>query len=241
MTNLNSYTKIYTITTNYLDRFDTLSPKGILDLFQDIASRHAAMLNADYSDMMKLGLMWVIARNHIKIVKDMPYGGDVIVETWPLKPSHFYYDRMYLIKTLGGDTLVKGRSRWILMNHQTRRMESSLRYTYPQDDYLNVDLFDDDYPIIAKLQRDKPSFTHQVLLSELDHNMHFNNSRYAEVVYNILGQKEKSAIEDMYLYYHSEVKLDDVIVLQANVIGNYTYISGYVGETLVFSSLVILR
>lgn len=241
MEKLNHYTKIYTITTNYLDRFDTLSPKGILDLFQDIASRHAAKLNADFDDMVRLGLIWVIARNHIKIINAMPYGEDVIVETWPLPPTRFYYDRMYQIKSLTGDVLVKGRSRWLLVDLITRRMAGTNRYTYPLESYYEVNLFDEDYPSLPQLDKKDVFLTHKVLLSEIDHNEHFNNSRYAEVVYNSIEPSVLNEIDELYIYYHAEVKLNDTISLNKTIQDKDTYLSGYVDDALAFSSLVIKR
>jgi hypothetical protein len=64
--------KNYTITTNQIDAYDDLSMVGVLDVFQDIAGRHAYLIKAGFNDMLDLGFYWVIARNQVKIIKTHP-------------------------------------------------------------------------------------------------------------------------------------------------------------------------
>lgn len=242
MNQLASYQKTYTITTNYLDRFDDLSLTGMLDLFQDIAGRHAYLLKAGFLDMKKQDLIWVIARNHVKVIKEIPFGEDLIVKTWPLVPTRFYFDRIYQLLDQNGELLASARSRWLLVDSKTRKMAPSSRYNYPLTSFANSNPFKEDFPSILAIDESiAPIFEHRVLASEIDHNEHFNNTRYAELVYNSIRPKRKNSIEEFMLYYHSEVKLNETISVRKLVEDNVITITGTSNNTLAFSARVVMR
>lgn len=236
------YQKTYTITTNYLDRFDDLSPKGALDLFQDIAARHAETLGAGFDEMIKKDLMWVIARNHLKYISPLPYGEDVVLETWPLRPTRFYFDRIYRLKSLSGNLIALGRSRWLIVDRVTRKMQSSSVYSYPLAQCEEDNPFLEDFPTLTKVEpNNSPVLKHEVLRSDIDHNEHFNNTRYADLVYNSLELDQKNGILELYLYYYHELRLGEVLRLFKKQEGKNVDLSAYKEDTLVFQAHVVLR
>lgn len=238
----NIFNKTYTITTNYLDRYDDLTPMGLLDLFQDAAGRHAYQLSAGYDDMLALGYYWVIVRNEVEIIKETPFGHDVAITTWPLVPTRFYFDRMYELKDEAGETCVIARSRWLIIDEKHRRMQPSSVYHYPLADFIDRQLFKEDFPSLINVPLSEDIvLSYSVRQSDIDHNLHFNNARYAELVYNALDIKSKNSIKHFYIYYHSECRLGDVIQLVKLAKEDEVYIAGYKEAQLVFTSKVIWR
>lgn len=234
--------KTYTITTNQMDAYDDLSMIGILDVFQDIAGRHAYLIKAGFNDMLDLGLYWVIARNQVKIIKTPPFGHDVTVKTWPLAPTRFYFDRLYELLDENGDICIMGRSRWLIIDKDKRKMQASSMYRYPLTEFVTQNDFDQDFPSIRVVkEKEVAAISHIVLPSEIDHNKHFNNTRYAELIYNVLGIDHKDSISEFLIYYHSECYLGDPIDVYVEIDKKDNYVSGYSKGNLVFTSLVTKR
>ena len=242
MDKLQSYQKTYTITTNYLDRFDDLTPMGILDLFQDIAGRHAYFLGAGYDAMVARDLFWVIARNEVKIIKQPTFGADLKITTWPLAPSRFYFDRMYEVRDESNEVCLIGRSRWLIVDTHERKMKPSTAYRFPLDAYKQENHFSEDFPRLSQVSiSEVVALKHEVRASDIDHNQHYNNARYAELIYNALDIKDKNTIESFLIYYISECRLGDLIELYVENENKVFNISGYHGQTLVFNSRIIKR
>ncbi len=238
----NIYTKTYTITTNNLDRYDDLTPMAMLDLFQDIAGRHAYQIEAGFDDMIKLGLIWVIARHEVNIIKSAPFGEDLTLTTWPLQPSRFYFDRVYEMKDEGGELVAYGRSRWLLIDIDKRRMQPSRVYHYPLTNFLEQSYFKEEFPRLVSVGiNHHPCLRHVVRASEIDHNGHFNNARYAELIYNALEPKHKNSITRFLIYYHHEARIGETIDLYLENHDKQVSLSGYKGETLIFTSMIELR
>ncbi|MDR0934772.1 MAG: hypothetical protein LBM03_00485 [Erysipelotrichaceae bacterium] len=240
MEDLRQYSKTYVITTNFLDRFDDLSPMGVLDLCQDIAGRHAELLGCGFEAMVNKNLYWVVARNEVNYLREVPYGEDLTLITWPLKPSRFFFDRDYEIRDKNNNVLITVRSRWLLIDTINRKMQPSSSYDYPFES-IDKNLYDYDFPSLKAVESETSALVHKVTPSEVDHNLHFNNSRYAELVYNVLSLKDKNSIKSFLIYYHSEVKMDEEIRLVKNITDNKVSISGYKGDILSFNALVELK
>lgn len=240
--NQSQLTKTYTITTNYLNQFDDLSPMGILDLFQDIAGRHAAILNAGFEAMKEKGYYWVIVRNEVRIIKEVPPSHNVEVTTWPLMPTRFYFDRLYELRDENGEVCIEGRSRWLIVDRASKRMQPSSVYSYPLSVYESRNMFTSDFVSITPTSLNSGVlYSYTVRPSDLDHNLHFNNARYAELVYNALDIKSKNSIESFLIYYHNECRLGDVIDIVRVVNAHEVIVTGYYQATLVFTSKVIMR
>lgn len=236
---MSKFSKIYSITTNFLDRFDDLTPYAILDLFQDISGRHSEEMSAVYEEMKNKSLIWVIARNEVKIFKEPPYLEDLRVITYPIVPTRFYFDREYEIRDKDDNLLVVGRSRWLIVDSVSRTMQPSSLYNYPKDVLNNKEHFIDNFPSLEAVKITNPTIlSHKVLPHEIDHNHHYNNTRYAELIYDAVGKKKSNEVERFLVYYLHEVKEGETIDLKEEKYDCFTSYSGYVGDALIFNAQV---
>ena len=53
---------------SYFDVNDKISPKSILNIFQDVASYHAGEIGVGYEDMLAKNLYWVLSRIKYDII-----------------------------------------------------------------------------------------------------------------------------------------------------------------------------
>ena len=75
---------------SYFDVNERLTPKSILNIFQDVASHHAEEIGVGFDDLIKLNLYWVLSRIKFDIIS-MPYiNQEVIIQTWPHEKGRIY-------------------------------------------------------------------------------------------------------------------------------------------------------
>ncbi len=237
MEQLQIFSREYTIRTNDYDAFNHLSMEAVLDLLQNGAARHAALLKASRSDLEKLDLYWVIVRTEVEVISAPKLLSKVILKTWPLKPTRLYFDRMYQIfDETGENMLIKARSRWVLVDAATRKFGAPGLYEYPLSSFHEEVLFSDSFerfPLGEEVVGE-----HVVRPSEIDENHHFNNSKYASVVYDYLDLDAKKTIKNFAINYSHELMLGEKITILRSLKDEQLFVAGKKGDILIFSSAV---
>lgn len=211
MNDYKAYTKEYPIIQNLLDCYDHITPCGILDLVQDIAGQHANALGIGFYDLIKKGITWVIARTKIEVLNFPPYATDVTVKTWPHKPSRIDCDRDYQIIDKDGRVCVKVMTKWVIIDINTRRLASPNGIFDPNGNYEQECNFDRLDSLRFTIDNPDQIYKTKITMTMLDHNMHMNNSRYGEIVFDALKLNKDEIIKTFEINYHSECHLDDEI------------------------------
>lgn len=233
------YRQNYVLTTNFYDFRNQLSLQGSLDLMQNCAARHAYLFKAGSDDLAKDHLYWVIARSEIEFVSFPTLPTEVDVVTWPLPPSRFYYDRHYQILDKTSNHLIAiGRSRWVLIDAETRKIVASNRFIYPLDEFHKESLFKEDF---SRIRQPKLKYgVYEVQPSDIDENGHVNNSRYGNLIFNVLTRDKSHIIKRITINYTNEAFLNETIDLYKEVNGSSITISGQIDDKIIFSSEVIV-
>lgn len=230
-----SYSEVVKLSPSQFDFKDNLLPSAILGLFQDIASVHGELIGVGFETMLENGLYWVTIRTKYDVLSQPKPYQQVVVETWPHRKGKVDFDRDYLVKDMLGNTLIKGTSKWCVISTTTRKLVFPTAVEYPQDfEYVTNVNYEDRFAKTESVQpKEKPDFTHKVLLSEIDHNQHLNNVHYAEYVFNALGVEN---LMHMQINYIAECKLGEEIYIYTNTTNDGFFVSGYVKGELKFSA-----
>ena len=199
----------------YLDytRYDVIAPHGILDLFQDIAGKHANTYGMSFEEMYQKNQIWVLLRIKYKVIKEIPLYSNVTVTTWPKKKGLVDFDRETIITDMDGNTLIEGISKWIVLDATTRKIIPARHIEYnapcPEDSIFN-DKFDKikDFNIEGLNKQ-----TYTVQFCDVDHNGHTNNAKYATMVLNVLCLKQDEVIKEFEINFVNESHLGDEIDL----------------------------
>ena len=64
-------------------------------------------------------------------------------------------------------------------------------------------------------------YDYKVHMTDLDHNLHLNNARYLDIVYNMMIENGKKEIKKCEIAYISEARLDDIIHVKYFKIDNW--------------------
>lgn len=237
MSDLLKYKLDYRMRTNDFDCYDTIMPSSILNSCQDIAGVHADYLNVGYSDMLSKGYYWVILRQGFKVYKEITPGSKIIVETFPREKNKFQFIRDYRILDEVGETLVEGSSLWVVIDINTRSVSRATDINYVgtyETNLCDITLtklkFDDNF---------ENNYTHKVTYSDLDHNKHYNNSRYLDICMNILKLSNKNVVKEFYTDYLHEAILDDILNINYQIEGNIAYFN-FVKDNKVITKIKLI-
>lgn len=188
------------------DVYDNLKPSAVLDLFQDIAGRHADLLGLGYTEMLEKERLWVLLRTCYEVDHYPAFGETVNIATWP-QQGRLDFDRHYIISGLDGQTYIRGRSKWCVIDSATRRLVKDTRVSYPGECLTETVV--DQVEKVVPLPDGELLCTFSAGLSDLDHNGHMNNTRYADLVHNALGYGD--AVKRFNISYIHELKVGDCV------------------------------
>ena len=186
------------------DRYERVTPRTILELFQDIAGNHAENMGIGFNALLSKDLLWVIARTKFVVEKQIPRYTTVKVKTWPLAPQRLIFRRESLIFDQSGDIAVRGSTDWMIINRVTRTLVPGA-YLFPQDEKYSEELaIDERLRKIKDIEGETSFFEVTPHYTDIDLNGHVNNTRYADFAINAINPENKP-IKSFQADYHKEV------------------------------------
>ena len=174
-------TETRVISSNQFDAHGNLLPEVVLDLFQDAATHHAQQLGIGFEAMLQKNLLWVVTQVKYQVLAAPQPDCQVSVTTWPLPPQRLGFDREYLICDMQGRALIKGTSRWVVIDASERKLASATD-VYPLDEYCTTRNFSDRIRRIKDFEPCCSAFRICPDESAIDYNGHVNNAKYAAFV-----------------------------------------------------------
>lgn len=224
--------------TNDFDSNDYITPTAILSLFQDIAGLHAEELGIGYEGSLKMGYYWVLVRNRFEIFKNpKPLTRGHLV-TWPHEKGRVDCNREYVLYDSYGDVVARGLSKWVIIDVVNRRIARTDKIDYGKGSYPSDNYYDDvpkikapDFSLFKKVA------SHKVLKRDLDHNKHMNNSKYTDIIFDIIPEGFK--INKLNIEYIKETTLNDLIDIYEYEDELYIYHIGICGENKIFISQIV--
>ncbi len=202
--------KEFFIHTSMVGKNDYIRPAAILDLFQDMASLHANQIGVGFDDIVKKNYFWIVSSIEFEQLRQFKSISYVKVKTWPKEKNRLEYIREFTISDLEGNLLVKGISTWVVIDIATRKLtrgddiifngEYSNETNYPNYRRRKIPLLNDN--VIKE-------WDYKVLATDLDHNGHMNNAKYADIIYN--GLFDDRSVKNLHISFLHEALLNDNI------------------------------
>lgn len=212
------YEHIKTFDVKYCDTDfkDELKPSAVLAYLEEVACSSADELGFGYSYLKPRGYAFMLTNIRCEFLSPVPLGAHITVKTWPTPPSYVVFGREYQILSESGDILMNATSRWCMVDMKSGRLLQSK--VLDNQDYsaynpsraLDVNRW--------KLPPFTPEegelrFSLTVANSEYDHNMHVNNTRYADYCFNCFSVEElaKKQLKGFALGYVKQCREGDAL------------------------------
>ena len=225
-----------------LDVYNNLLPQSVFTLFQDIAGEHASNLGVGYKPMIDKDMIWVIVRSKYTLYKTPEVEKKYILSTWPHPKGSFDFVRDYTISDTNGEVYVKGTSKWCVTNFKTRKLVRAKEINFNSEEYFEAQNYDEplqsfDFP--DEIEKDKPVLTHKVSFTDLDHNNHMNNTKYATLIMDALCPNNDVIVNDVQINYLKECQLNDYIDVYMMIDENNNYLfRGKNSDHIIFEAVV---
>ena len=172
---------------------DQLKPSIALSLMEEAACASADELGFGYAYLKPKGFAFMVSNICCEFVKPVMLGDRILVKTWPLQPTHVIFGREYQFVDSEGNVLISASSRWCLMDRTTGKLLQSK--VIDNQDYSKYNT----NRVLENVQWKIPSFLPSegelkfsitIANSEYDHNMHVNNTKYADYCFNCFSVAE---------------------------------------------------
>lgn len=178
-----------------VDFKDEMKVSTALSLMEEVACGSADELGFGYEYVKPKGYAFIVSNIYLECKSSIPLGTTVRVKTWPKVPSRVVFGREYQLEDEQGNSLIDATSRWCLIDLQEGKiLQSKLIDNQDFSTYNTRELFENvKWKIPAfSVEEGELRFTLQVANSEYDHNMHVNNTRYADYCFNCFSVQELS-------------------------------------------------
>lgn len=225
-----SWTSEYPINTFLVDSSAHLGLMGALTAIQETAWTHAETLGFGMKEMEEKGIFWVLVRQTLRMQKWPVLGHKLAVETWVRRPAGLYALReLSLRDATTGEDIGQCMTTWLALSRQTKTIcpiDDLMKWNEICDDRTHG--FDTEKIVVQKDLRKVAAF--DVRNSDLDINMHVNNTKYAQWILDALPhdiQRQKHLTEYA-VNFLSETKKDDRVLVEEGSAGG-TNAHGYRG------------
>ncbi len=225
----------YTVDAVDINLYGRLRPTRLLELIQQVAGRHAALLGFGWKKLEEQRLAWVLVRQHLEIDR-MPERDEIMhFVTWPGRPMHSLLPRYMQILDGSGHEIIRSCTVWVIMNEDSRSMilPSSFGINFP---------FSSREPLMALPRMPKvllpelfrTNFT--VPFSYVDIIGHMNNTRYMDAAENILPAPQEGAfLKDLLIEYSHELRLNETMEMTVGQDGSRFSVRGIKNGDTVFT------
>lgn len=208
------YTKEYKILASDVGYNKELTLSSMLRIFQDIATEHGELIGVGRDTLLNKGLIWVASRTTVEINRLPIFNEDIILETAPDATIKTMFPRYIQFKDKFDNVLLKACTIWVLVDINTRNMVFPENYGVEIDPshFDRLDVFAQN---VKKLAYENIDYK-RVNYSDLDYNGHMNNTKYADIVQNLLikNLSDIKKFKSFKIVYSKEAKLNETIKLE---------------------------
>lgn len=176
-----------------VDFKDEIKLSTCLSLMEEVACWSADELGFGYSYVKAKGCAFMVTNIYLEFLKPIRLGEVIKAQTWPLPPSYVVFGREYQFLSQTDELLMRATSRWCLIDMNTGKLLQSK--VIDNQDYSTYNTS----KAVENVQWKIPAFDREdgelrfsltIANSEYDHNMHVNNTRYADYCMNCFTLEE---------------------------------------------------
>jgi acyl-ACP thioesterase len=192
-----------------------VTPFALFNYFQDAAEHHAEQIGVGRNVMLGAKHLWVLSRMSVVINARPKLDDEVLIRSWPRGYDRLFCVRDYDIADASGNTIVRARSGWLVVDYDKRRplRPETLGYHIPKNEGLDA-ISGTPFSLEKRNNLIKIG-ERRAAYSDIDSNSHVNNARYVQWVQDLSdGEQLKNANQiRIDINYVNETYLNDIVEL----------------------------
>ena len=199
-------------------------PSALLVYMQETSNRHVAEVGMSLDELRdKKNLAFILSRTRIAIYRRPCAFENIRVETWTVEPRGYSSIRCFRILS-GDEVLAESDTTWALVDTKDRRLHKFDEAGYEFENEAPLSL-----PVPVRTRASSDTVFEKVgerpiVYSDLDYNMHMNNTRYPDMLCDYLPIEEVERICSVSLSYLNEATFGKTVtILRARKDGMYYF------------------
>ncbi len=213
---MNAYKEKFTLMSHDTDTNDNARPSIITRLMQETADHHMRDRHPSYIELFSQGKSFVLTRFTCEIKEQLHQYDEVEGYTWACDGKAATFIRCYLIKK-EGRIAAKAYSEWAVADRINKKIclldELDLS-AYEKDEPLEFEL-----PLNFRIPKGTeliPAGNHNVVYSEVDVNMHMNNTYYPDMLRDIVKDSANKKVTSFSIRFREEAPLNGNIEISVS-------------------------
>lgn len=225
------YSEEFKIQLKDIEKGGYIKNRGILEMFENVATHHSDSVNFGINDVNATGFSWILMDWKIKVINRPKYGENFTINTWArtingtLKKTFTYRD--FEMNDQNGDLCVIGTSKWVLINNTTGRIAPITEEVFSRYEAEDKGVFEE-----AELDKIliPEDFTNEIIYQvsrrDIDLVGHMHNLYYLDLAYNALPENiyESRPFDEFRISYKKEIKLGEVVKCKYSLVEGKNYV-----------------
>ena len=233
----NCHTEHFIVDDIMLDFKEQMSFGEIVKLFQCTTFKHSNLLGLDHVSMLeKSNAFWVVSRIKIAIKKQVGLFDKLSATTWTHPIGMVKAVRDCVIKHKNTDCVVFDEQ-----DYETRKIRKLNSIHYPELEMLKLDNLNTQFELFnVEMSDNDYVYTKIVRTSDLDVNMHTNNLKYNQMIYDAFSSEELKSFDvvEYEIQFVNETKLGDDIAIFKRKVGKRYYCLGKLADKIIFKAIL---
>ncbi len=196
-----------TVTAHDIDTNCIATPTAVIKYMMEAVDRNMLTCGPAYQELLNSGLSFVVSRNAVEVLRPLKEYEEITVLTWATPAKSFSFPRSYMIK-VGDEVVAKGLSVWALIDTKAGRLVKGSDFSV--DSYGTGDEIELSVPYRFKLPKDI-SLTlcdkRTIHYSDVDKNFHMNNTKYYDMLFDYIPNRENIYMSSCHINYVGEAPL----------------------------------
>ena len=190
-------------------------PTQLLVYMQETSNRHMHSLDSSLDGIRdEQGLAFLLSKIKLAIYKPLYAYEDITVETWTAESRGVSFNRFYTIKR-GDELIAAADTVWALLSLNEKRLCKVDEFDFG---FVNDEAIDIGLPSrfrVPKTELLTLMGERKIVYSDLDYNMHMNNTKYADMLCDFLPYEKIPDIKGISLSYLHEAAFGDTVKVYA--------------------------
>ncbi|MGN0729630.1 acyl-[acyl-carrier-protein] thioesterase [Treponema sp.] len=218
----------------------TMSLHELLKITSDAAVEDFRQRGMSREFLKEHGFGILVSRCSFRIHKWPQENQFIEIETWEGKPQALQLMRGYKILDSEKNIMVSGKSSWLLVDINERKILPTKKLTLREPSVLPIDVDSEEPGRISVPEKTELWGTRTIKFSDLDANGHTNNARYAAFIEDTLPcQLQFKKPREFKINFAKEAMLNDTIEIFGALENDMATLAGKIPGSLSFEAQLL--
>ncbi len=205
------FSQKYTTRWHDTDAERRVRPTQLLVYMQETSNSHLESLNCNLDRLRDENkLAFILSKTRLAIYMPLYAYEDITVSTWTCESRGFAFNRFYEIRR-GNDVIASADTTWALLSLDDKQLRRVDSFNLGSEHEAPIDIGIPPRFRVPKTECLQLLGERKIVYSDLDYNMHMNNTRYADMLCDFLPYGKTKDIKGISLSYLHEAAFGDTI------------------------------